>query len=374
MSSHGLLIGKFYPPHAGHHAVIRRASTECRRVTVVVMASAAETIALSDRVSWLRAEHANDDNVSVVGIPCDCPLDLGSQTVWAAQVAAIRAAVCQLTTDPVDALYCGDQYGDELAARLSAKHVDVERMRGGASARVARADLGAAWTILAPATRAGLATRVVVLGAESTGTTTVSERLAAHYCARGGAWAMTRWVGEYGRDFTAAKWAAAQASAVARGERSPKLGELVWTEADFDLIAAQQTARENEAAAAGSPVLVCDTDAFATSVWQRRYLGSDVAPLWSRPPALPRHDLYLLTDHADVPWPDDGMREGDLAMRAVMTGWFTCALTRDGHSWVLLTGSLDERVSLATRTIDQLLAHRMRFGMPLTGPGFERSV
>jgi HTH-type transcriptional repressor of NAD biosynthesis genes len=41
-----------------------------------------------------------------------------------------------------------------------------------------------------------------------------------------------------------------------------------------------------------------------------------------------------------------------------------------GHSWVLLTGSLDERMDLAARTVDQLLAVRARFAEPLLGPGF----
>ncbi|MBB5164139.1 hypothetical protein [Mycobacterium sp. AZCC_0083] len=72
-----------------------------------------------------------------------------------------------------------------------------------------------------------------------------------------------------------------------------------------------------------------------------------------------------------MPWHDDGMREGDLTIRASMTGWFAEALTAAGHSWVLLTGSPQERLDIAIRTIDPLLAHRARFGEPLHGPGFE---
>jgi hypothetical protein len=40
---------------------------------------------------------------------------------------------------------------------------------------------------------------------------------------------------------------------------------------------------------------------------------------------------------------------------------------------VLLTGSLEQRVELATRTVDPLLALAMRFGEPMHGPGFEAS-
>jgi HTH-type transcriptional repressor of NAD biosynthesis genes len=62
---------------------------------------------------------------------------------------------------------------------------------------------------------------------------------------------------------------------------------------------------------------------------------------------------------------------GDLAVRASMTAWFTEAHTAEGHSRVLLTGMLQERLDIAIRTIDPLLAHRARFGEPLHGPGFE---
>ena len=174
-------------------------------------------------------------------------------------------------------------------------------------------------------------------------------------------WATTRNVEEYGREHTARLW-----------ERQPDraINELVWDHADFDEIGAEQNRREEAAARDGSPILICDTDAFATAVWERRYLGTAArsGQLWTR---VPRRAVYLLTDHTDVPWHDDGMREGDLNMRAAMTGWFADALTAAGHSWVLLTGSPADRVGLALRTVDPLLNISMHFGEPLHGPGFE---
>lgn len=137
--------------------------------------------------------------------------------------------------------------------------------------------------------------------------------------------------------------------------------------------AAEQTRRENAAAAAGSPVLICDTDAFATAIWERRYLGgrSRSDQPWTR---VPPRAVYLVTDHNDVAWHDDGLREGDMAIRAAMTRWFTTALTAAGHSWVLLTGGRAERLDIATRTIDPLVANRAQFGKPLHGPGFEHHL
>ena len=113
--------------------------------------------------------------------------------------------------------------------------------------------------------------------------------------------------------------------------------------------------------------MVCDTDAFVTSVWERRYLGGRArGPQSWATMALPPRDVYLLTSHEGVPWHDDGLREGDLAVRAAMTGWFTTALTAAGHSWVLLTGTLDERLALATRVTDYVLRSRSRFGAAIT--------
>jgi HTH-type transcriptional regulator, transcriptional repressor of NAD biosynthesis genes len=374
--AHGLVIGKFYPPHHGHHALIRNAAAEADRVTVVAMASLGESIPLTDRVEWLRAEHCDDLGVSVVGVRCDAPLDVHDEQVWTAQVAVIRTAIRQLTDSPVDAVFSGETYGDELARRLNAKHVAVERSESETSGTAIRANLVTGWSSLSPATRAGLVTRVIVVGAESTGTTTVSQLLADHYRSRTGAWRHTQWVGEYGRDYSLEKWQQECATASATARSGPTLDEISWHTEDFDAVATEQTKREELAARESSPLLICDTDAFATAVWERRYLGAAgrTGQHWARPPLLPRRDLYLITDHVGVPWYDDGLREGDLQIREAMTAWFIDGLTAAGHSWVLLTGTLEQRVALGVRTIDQLLAVRMSFAPALTGPGFESTV
>jgi HTH-type transcriptional regulator, transcriptional repressor of NAD biosynthesis genes len=115
---------------------------------------------------------------------------------------------------------------------------------------------------------------------------------------------------------------------------------------------------------------VCDTDALATSVWERRYLGARArGPQPWATTLLPRHDVYLLTSHEGVPWHDDGLREGDLAVRKQMTGWFADALTAAGQSWVLLTGSLAHRLSFAARVTDYVLGQRLSFGPAISDLG-----
>ncbi|MCL2582182.1 MAG: AAA family ATPase [Streptosporangiales bacterium] len=365
---HGLVIGKFYPPHRGHEYLIGRAAAACEAVTVLVMAAAHESVPLADRVAWLREAFAAGPGVSVLGAPCDAPVDYGDRAVWAAQVAVMRAALAVAGRPPVDAVFASESYGAELADWFGARAVSVDPARSAVpvSGTAVRSGLAEYWDFLSPPVRAGLAARIVVVGAESTGTTTVARDLADHFRNRGGAWARTRCVPEHGRDYTGAKWEMARAAAAAAGQEAPDLQALVWTREDFDAVADGQTRREEAAAREGSPVLVCDTDAFATSVWERRYLGEDARAVGSQPwaaaPGLPRHDVYLLTAHEGVPWDDDGMREGDLEIRAAMTGWFALGLTRAGHSWVLLSGSREERLRLAARTAESVLSRRTGFG------------
>lgn len=354
---HALVMGKFFPPHLGHQLLVEEAARRSERVTVLVLAAAWEGLPLDRRVEWLRQIHADTPGVEVVGAPCDIPVDLDSEAIWRAHVALVSAL---LSPDGVDALFTSEAYGDELARRLGAVHVSVDPARRSqpVSSSAVRRDVEGQWDLLPPVVRAGLATRVVVLGAESTGTTTVSRALAEHYRRRGGVLARTGWVAEYGRQHTVVKQRTVEEAANAAGRPAPPMAELEWTADDFALVARTQQCWEDTSAAEGSPVLVCDTDAVATVVWERRYRGPEsraAAPVADR--RRPGDALYLLTDHTDVSFVQDGWRDGE-HVRDQMTGWFVDELVRRRLSWALLTGSLEERVALAVRLTDLASAAR----------------
>src|SRR5262249_51813484 len=154
----------------------------------------------------------------------------GDPAIWAAQVAVIRAALAGNRRWPVQAVFSSEPYGDELAAWLDATHVcvDAGRSEVPVSASAIRADLAGCWDHLIEPARAGLAARVVVVGAESTGTTTIARQLARHYRRRGGALAYTQCVAEAGRDYTIKKWQQAKAAAAKAREAPPPLDALVW--------------------------------------------------------------------------------------------------------------------------------------------------
>ena len=189
------------------------------------------------------------------------------------------------------------------------------------------------------------AQRVVLVGAESTGKTTLARDLCAALARRGGAFANTRWVSEYGRDYTLEKLAR-------EGGSSARMDALVWTSADFVAIAREQNALESRAARDTGRVLICDTDAFAVGIWHERYLGTRSPEVEAL--AIERPSLYLLTHHDDVPFESDEIRDGE-RFREWMTGAFVERLSGSRHQLVWVRGSREMRSAAALRAIDEWL-------------------
>jgi NadR type nicotinamide-nucleotide adenylyltransferase len=352
MREHGLVVGKFYPPHAGHHHLIDTAARQCRRLTVVVAPSRRESIPLDARCAWLREAHPG---VEIVGVYDDTPVDYDDPDIWAAHVAVFRAA---LGGRPVDAVFSSEAYGAELARRFDAVHVAVDpgRVARPVSGTAVRDDPIGYWWALSPPVRAWFARRVIVVGAESTGTTTMARALAEVYRARGGVFAGTGWVPEYGRLLTERKLDKLRAS-----DPASTVFDVTWDRSDFVEVAREQCAAEDAVARAGSPVLFGDTDAFATAIWEERYLG-DASPevrAFARRP-----DLYLLTDHRGVPFTDDGLRDGE-HIRPWMSGRFADELARTGVPFVTLAGPHERRIAAAVAAVDTLLASDWSLTDPL---------
>lgn len=201
-----------------------------------------------------------------------------------------------------------------------------------------------AWLDLAPAERAERASRIVLAGSESTGKTTLAQALVAHYRTL---WPDTQWVAEYGREYTEMLL---QHQDVANAE----VRSADWTAEDFAVIAVEQQRREDAAAASGSPVLFCDTDAFATQLWERRYLGDGSTAAFDAVPVSPPRGLYLLADIAGVAFEQDGIRDGE-DYREAMQRWFIEELTAREQPWALIGGTRAERLGRSIHLVDEVL-------------------
>ena len=351
----GVIIGKFYPPHAGHRHLITKASEQSVRLAVVVLGSRFESIDLDDRVKWLAAEF-DGTNVTVIGMSDDCPVDYSSRAIWKAHNEVLRMALKLKGITAVDAVFSSEDYGSQLAEDFGAVHVMVDRDRTAnpVSGTLCRDDVSAAWpSIIGPA-RQDLAVRIIVVGAQSTGTTTLASDLTRHYRSRYPGLAD---VPEYGRQFTYDKFAELRAENPGAG-----LADMVWTAGDFAIIGERQNRMENEAADR-CPLVIADTDVITTALFERVYIGEHSYGSFLAVNRIPRRDLYLITDHDGVPFEDDGWREADHP-REEMTEWFQEELTAAGASWILVSGSPAQRLSTATEIIDLIIARRNTFTSP----------
>ena len=165
---------------------------------------------------------------------------------------------------------------------------------------------------------------------------------------------------EYGREYSEEKLAELRAPAA----RRPSWADVAFTSEEFPRHrAAPGRGRRSEAARRARPVLFCDTDSFATAIWHERYMGGrneEVERIADRT----RRDLYLLTDHADVPFEDDGLRDGE-QLRPWMTDRFRAELARTGRRFLALDGDREQRLATAVAAVDALLAEGWHFADPL---------
>jgi NadR type nicotinamide-nucleotide adenylyltransferase len=167
--------------------------------------------------------------------------------------------------------------------------------------------------------------RVCLIGAESTGKTTLAEALALHF--------KTVWAREFARDYL-----------------EPKMWVCQWE--DMIAIARGQARLEDEMIKRASRVLFCDTDAMTTSVWCERYFDRCDERIL-RLADERKYDLYFLCD-IDFDWVDDGTRDS-----RHLREWFHRRFLEEIESrhlhCVMLSGSIEERMRRAIAEVERLI-------------------
>jgi NadR type nicotinamide-nucleotide adenylyltransferase len=317
----GFILGKFLPPHRGHLYLIEQASQQVDKLTVLVCSLVSEPIAGELRVRWLRElfphvdfHHCTDENPSY---PHEHP------DFWNIWLNSVRKFV---PLGP-EVVFSSEMYGDELAARLGARHVliDLERKTFPISGTAVRENPYAHWEMLPPPVRAYYVRKVTFAGAESTGKTTLSLPLAVHF--------NTTWLPEYGRLYV---------------EQVRSCEDQM----DMDNIARGQAQLEQAGARQANRLLVCDTDVLVSLIWQERYFVR--YPEWMNQlyESQPSH-LYLLCD-LDVPWVADRIRDsGSEERRKWFHRRFIEEFERRGLPYVLLSGSPEQRWQKAVEAVEQ---------------------
>lgn len=324
-----LVLGKFLPPHLGHLHLIGFAERFADQARVVVEAMPGESIPVERRASWLEELCPRSE----ILILRDHNPQLPEQherfwEIW-------RASLLRLLGRAPSFVIASEAYGARLAQELGARFIPLDPAREAldiSATRVRRAPL-AHWDYLPPPVRAHYALRVRVVGAESSGKSSLAAQLAAHY--------KTRLVPEF----------AERVLSVAGTGASPDSSSLPPSLiADFGL---GQIAAEDSLARFSNRVLICDTCALTSATWCELLHGS--APPELAELAAARHYSLSLVCDPDVAFVAAPHRVSESSRRP-FAALLERSLATTPEPKVRISGSWEQRFERAVKAIDSALA------------------
>lgn len=343
----GLIVGKFSPLHAGHEWLIRQAEAECEQLVLLSWSKPEFPNCDSKRRRrWLQSRFAHLQ--SLVLDDCALALLAGSAGVTAPPLPDNGAPdiesrvfvgwVCEhLLKYLPDVVFTSEDYGDGFADQLTRyfllknpdtqtvvhRCIDKARSAVPISGTALRQDPHSQRAFLAPEVYADFVDRVVLLGGESTGKSTLAKALAQTLS--------SQWVPEYGRELWEAKG-----------------GALDY--ADMLHIAQTQVAREQQIAGFARRYLICDSSPLTTYFYSLAMFGQ-AEPALAQLAERRYSQVFLCA--AGFDFVQDGTRRDD-SFRLEQQRWYQQQLVDRNIPFVVLHGSVAERVQQARQVLEAM--------------------
>jgi HTH-type transcriptional repressor of NAD biosynthesis genes len=250
---------------------------------------------------------------------------------WREGAVLIKEAIGK----PIDAVFSSERGYSDIFRECypGAEHIilDEERVFAPISATMIRTDgVYRHWDMIPSVARSYFVKKVVVIGTESCGKSTLVRNLASVF--------NTNYVAEYGRT------------------RCEEIGgyDGVLLDEDYPMIAYEQQRQVEKASAFSNRVLFVDTEATVTQFYSELYNGKLQEVLDSIAKAQ-EYDLYLLLD-PDVEWVDDGWRmHGEETVRRQNHERLQELLEENGIMFTTLSGSYREKWEEAFRLVNGML-------------------
>lgn len=172
--------------------------------------------------------------------------------------------------------------------------------------------------------------KVVVIGPESTGKSTLCEQLAEHY--------KTLWCPEFAREYldkNGKDYNYDELLTIAKGQ-------IALEEKTMSTVNSQQS------------TIFIDTDMYVMKVWCEFAFGKCHSWILNQL-ATRKYDLYLLCN-VDLPWVLDELREyPDAATRNKLYHFYKDIMINQSVQWVDISGNYTERLQKAINAIDKII-------------------
>jgi NadR type nicotinamide-nucleotide adenylyltransferase len=332
----GVITGKFYIYHLGHYELIKFGIENCDELHVLVEENSKYGISAAIRASWIEQDFPTAIVHIVNGEP---ETEDASQWGWRTRYVLRDDKRGNDPFEGPDVVFSSEDYGEPYAKSMGAEHVMVDRYRSlvPCSGHELRANIMDNFKYLSRPAKADFAKRIIVVGPDSSGKTTLAQELAEKY--------NTVWVPEYGRMY----W-------------DGKIGNLknnsrLWHTSEFAHIAKVQSYAAYELSKDANKVIIEDTDGICTELWHQRYRGYLEPSL--RYAGMNRSNPYIyVLAKPDFPFVQDGTRENERA-RDKMYAEFRKELSRRNLPYTIVSGSIEERVAKVSNLIEVMLANQV---------------
>jgi NadR type nicotinamide-nucleotide adenylyltransferase len=181
--------------------------------------------------------------------------------------------------------------------------------------------------------------KIVIIGPESTGKSTLCKQLAEHF--------ETTWCPEYAREFL-----------LSNGKNYDYDDLLTIAKGQLTLEDEYTTAMEKNSLPlledGGSLPLFIDTDMYVMKVWCE-FVFEKCHPFILHEIIKRKYNLYLLCN-VDIPWVKDELREyPDLETRKRLYRNYKDIMINQSVPWINISGNNDERLLKAINAVDELL-------------------
>ncbi len=191
--------------------------------------------------------------------------------------------------------------------------------------------------------------KIVVIGPESTGKSTLCEQLAKHY--------ETLWCPEYAREYLLKhgnKYNYDNLLTIAKGQTALEDEYIAMMNMPGSGIAVGKPLAADGLPTPDSRLLFIDTNMYVMKVWCEFIFGKCHRYILDQVKER-KYDLYLLCN-TDLPWVKDELREyPDLHTRQKLYHIYKDIMINQPVPWVEISGNNEERLLKAITAVDRLL-------------------
>lgn len=303
------------PLHQGHLALIRFALTHCDFLTILVCHTRNEPVEGIVRQQWLNEELREVKHVSIRSFPYN-EEELPNTSVSSRDVSLVWAKALKPLVPEETIVFTSEPYGEYLAAFMGIRHIsfDPTRSQVPVSASSIRQHPFDNWDYISKAAQPWYIKKVFLLGSESTGKSTLTEKLAAHFS--------TCFVPEMAREIL---------------EKTTDC-----TPAHLAEIATLHARTIGQLTGQANRLLFIDTDITITESYSR-YLFQAELIVDDRIREANKGDLYFFLE-TDCPFVQDGTRLDETA-RNNLSLYHKEQLRKKNIEYISIGGSWDQRLA-----------------------------